>query len=323
MPRVRSEKLTRDFVPSRSRVSARGLWMLLACVLFGLSFWPTTRGNAESRVQTARFSIHGPSGDRESAIAVWPAGRAKEPWPFVIAFHGMGESRAGRDKGYRAWVERYNLVEAYQAMLAGPLTSKNFGGLVRDAELARLNAEFTAQPFKGVFVVGVYTPDLLAEVDHPERIDAFAKWVAQKLVPKVRDTFPIADSGDRKVGVDGVSLGGMVALEVGLRYPDVFGSVGTMQPAIRGREEHMADLAKKAAEKAPQAIRLLSSDKDPLLPVTKAFSQALRKRFVAHTLVVTPGGHDYAFNQGPGAIELLYFHDRALHQAPAAAPVKP
>ena len=308
---------------SSPRLGLCGALIGLACALLGLTFWPTTGGAAESRVQTARFSIHGPSGDRESAIALWPAGRSKERFPFVIAFHGMGESKAGRDKGYRAWVERYNLAEAYEAMLAGPLTSKAFGGLVRDAELVRLNAELAAEPFKGVFVVGVYTPDLLAEVDHPERIEAFARWVAQKLVPKVRDTFPVADAGDRKVGVDGVSLGGMVALEVGLRYPEVFGSVGTMQPAIRGREEQLAELAAKAGAKAPQVIRLLSSDKDPLLPVTKAFSEALRKRFVSHTLVVTPGGHDYAFNQGPGAIELLHFHDRALRQAPAPAAVKP
>jgi predicted esterase len=297
--------------------------MLLACAFAAAALWPASRGAAESRVQTARFSIHGPSGDRESAIAVWPAGRSKERWPIVVAFHGMGESKAGRDKGYKAWVDRYNLAEAYEAMLAGPLGKGSFGGLVRDAELARLNAELKAQPFKGVFVVGVYTPDLLAEVDHPERIEAFARWAALKLVPKIRDTFPIADAGERQVGVDGVSLGGMVALEVGLRYPEVFASVGTMQPAIRGREDALAELAAKAAQKAPQAIRLLSSDNDPLLPVTRALSEALRKRFVPHTLVVTPGGHDYAFNQGPGAIELLHFHDRALRQAAAPAPVKP
>jgi pimeloyl-ACP methyl ester carboxylesterase len=284
---------------------------------------PVARGSAASRVQTARFAIHGPAGDRESAVAVWPAGRTKERWPIVIAFHGMGESKAGRDKGYRAWTERYNLAEAYEAMLGGPLTKGNFGGLVRDAELTRLNAELAAVPFKGVFVVGVYTPDLLAEVGHPERIDAFAKWAAHKLVPKVRDTFPIADSGPRQVGVDGVSLGGMVALEVGLRYPEVFGAVGTMQPAIRGREEELAERAAEAAKIAPQALRLLSSDNDPLLPVTKNLSAALRKRYIAHTLVVTPGGHDYAFNQGPGAMELLHFHDRALREAAPLAPPKP
>ena len=32
----------------------------------------------------------------------------------------------------------------------------------------------------GVFVVGVYTPDLLSEIDRPERIEAYAEWVAKE-----------------------------------------------------------------------------------------------------------------------------------------------
>jgi hypothetical protein len=56
----------------------------------------------------------------------------------------------------------------------------------------------------------------------------------------------------------------------------------------------------------------LSSDHDPLLDTTRKLSEELRERRVPHTLEVTPGAHDYAFNQGPGAIQLLYFHDRAL-----------
>jgi len=165
-----------------------------------------------------------------------------------------------------------------------------------------------------VFVVGVYTPDLMAEVEHPERIDAYAAWVAEKLVPKVQRMFPVVSQDARMVGVDGVSLGGMVALEVGLRHPEVFRAVGTMQPAIRGREAELAARAERAGRSFPQTLRLLSSDHDPLLDTTRKLSEELRKRHVAHTLEVTPGAHDYAFNQGPGAIQLLYFHDRALRR---------
>jgi enterochelin esterase-like enzyme len=276
-----------------------------------------TRGAAASRVQTKTFSVHGPDGERQNAIAMWPSERRKDRLPITIAFHGMSESKSGPSRGYRAWAEQYDLPRVYDAMLAGPPLGKDvFGGLVRDTELASINEELKARAFRGVFVVGVYTPDLLADVDHPEKIDAYARWVALKLVPKVRDTFPVADAGARKVGVDGVSLGGMAALEVGLRYPDVFGVVGTMQPAIRGREAELAERAAQAHDKAPQILRLLSSDKDPLLPVTKKLSEELRKRSIAHTLVVTPGGHDYAFNRGPGGVELLRFQERALREVP-------
>jgi predicted esterase len=246
-------------------------------------------------------------------LAVWPSERPQnERWPVVIAFHGMAESKQGKEKGYRAWVDRYGLVSAFEALLGGPLTPQNFRGLVRDAQLQALNAELAARAFRGLFVVCVYTPDLLARVSTPAKIDAFADWVANRLVPKVRGRFPVASTEPREVGVDGVSLGGMVALEVGLRHPDVFGAVGAIQPAVRGREAEIADRAARAMVQHRQAVRLLSSDEDPLLPTTKKLSSELRERHVAHTLTVTPGGHDYTFNQGPGSIELLRFHDRAL-----------
>ncbi|HEX6240401.1 MAG TPA: alpha/beta hydrolase-fold protein [Polyangiales bacterium] len=267
-------------------------------------------------VQVVRFLVHGPS-EREPAIAVWPRGKASsrsERLPLVIAFHGKGESKLGPERGYRAWVERYGLTRAYEALLGGLLVRDAFGGLVRDAELKAVNADLKARAFKGVFVVGVYTPDLLAEVEHPERIDAYAEWVAKKLVPKVQRMFPVVSDEPRSVGVDGVSLGGMVALEVGLRFPDVFSAVGSMQPAVRGRENELAERAARAQAQSSQSIRLLSSDKDPLLETTRKLSEALRTRRVPHSLKVTPGGHDYAFNQGPGAVELLYFHDRALRR---------
>ena len=167
-----------------------------------------------------RFAIHGPNGERQSALGRWPTERPQdERWPIVIAFHGMGESRQGPDKGYRAWLERYGLGPAFEALLGNSLTKDDFGGLVRDEELQSLNSELKARPFRGVFVVGIYTPDLLAEVSHPAKIEAFSNWVAKRLVPKVRDTFPVASQVEREVSVDGVSLGGMVALEVGSAPP--------------------------------------------------------------------------------------------------------
>jgi dienelactone hydrolase len=298
------------------------LCSLLSATLVGAAaFWPSVRSAAAGTVQVVRFAIHGPDGGRESAVAVWPNEKRKDRLPIVVAFHGMAESKAGVEKGYRAWVDQYGLVPAYEALLSGKLEKDSFGGLVRDAELAAANADLAAQAYRGVFVVGVYTPNLLAEAGNTERIDTFARWVAQRLVPKIRDTFPVTDSSVRKVGVDGVSLGGMVALEVGARHPEVFGSVGIMQPAIKGREAALAERLARAQDTAPQTIRLLSSDGDPLLPVTRALSSELRKRHVAHTLTVTPGGHDYAFNRGPGAVELLRFHERALR--PAVSTPKP
>jgi hypothetical protein len=274
----------------------------------------------EARTSTLRFEVPSRPGETrvgaepEQAIAIWSTPvSVDEKLPLVIAFHGRGESALGPARGYAAWVELYGLNKAYTALLGGPLTRAAFGGLVREGELSALNAELRARAFQGVVTVGVYTPDLLADVGKPEKIARYATWVARTLLPAVQQKVTVASRVPRQVGVDGVSLGGMVALEVGLRFPDVFGAVGTMQPAVRGRESQLADLAEQArTTQQRQVLRLLSSDADPLLPVTQELSQELRKRRIAHQLIVTPGGHDYAFNRGPGAIELLHFHDRAL-----------
>ena len=118
-----------------------------------------------------------------------------------------------------------------------------------------------------MFVVGVYTPDLLAEVAHPEHIDAYAELGREEARPQGADHVSRSRARRRaSVGVDGVSLGGMVALEVGLRYPEVFGAVGTMQPAIRGREAELAERGRGRRGKPHHStLRLLSSDDDPLL----------------------------------------------------------
>jgi len=298
------------------------------CALFALAavIW-TERGHAEPSdagafapasnraLVTHRFDVQSEHGTAERVLAVWaPPASADEKLPVVIAFHGKGESVLGAARGYTAWLDRYQVDRAYRALLAPPLLASALGGLVRPAELATLNDELRVHPFRGVVVVGVYTPDLLVSANDPARLQRYAEWVARTLVPEVQKQVPVASTSPRQVGVDGVSLGGMVALEVGLRFPDVFGAVGAMQPAVRGREALLAALAERARSQLRQNVRLMSSDRDPLLPVTRALSAELRTRHVGHQLVITPGGHDYAFNRGPGAIELLRFHDRALRE---------
>jgi len=294
----------------------RGLHSLTALLLSGLLLWPLApKVRSDSTLtQTARFGVKGPDGSDQVGVGVWPRKRDPgERFPIVIAFHGMTEAKSGPERGFSAWPDKYGLIDAYEALLAPPLTKGAFGGLVREPELLALNAELAARAVQGVFVVGIYTPDLLVDSGREAKLAAYADWVATVLVPRVRDVFPVTSVAERSVGVDGVSLGGMVSLEVGVRHPEVFGAIGSMQPAIRGGEASMADRLARAAAAHPLQIRLLSSDDDPLLPVTRKLSSELRKRQVAHSLLVSPGGHDYAFNRGPGAIELVRFQDRALH----------
>jgi enterochelin esterase-like enzyme len=114
-------------------------------------------------------------------------------------------------------------------------------------------------------------------------------------------------------GIDGVSMGGRLALLVGLSRPDVFGAVGALQPALKASEGPMiSELARAAMAKHPVQLRLVSSEADPFLPAIRAVSTQLRADGVVHEFLVLHGHHDYEFNRGPGGTEMLLWHERAL-----------
>jgi hypothetical protein len=231
--------------------------------------------------------------------------------PIVVALHGAGEARRGPDRGFLGWVSDYELPRAFGALGRGHLRAADYGDMVRAEHLALRNRELHGQPFRDLLVVTPFTPDLMAEVPGSDAIRAYGDWIAGPLLAAVRREVPSAALTAAGTGIDGVSLGGMLALETGLRHPDAFGAVGGIQPAIRGRVEALAPVAT-----GTQRMRLLSSDDDPFLAPTRALDAALTARHVDHELVVTPGHHGYAFNRGPGGIELLFFHDRALAHEP-------
>src|SRR4051794_15293802 len=113
--------------------------LCLALWLVGVTGF-TAEGLAPKTVASLRFDVQGPDGARQRALAVWPIPVAPgEKLPIVLAFHGKGESELGPERGYAAWIERYALRRAYDALLGGPLSAASFGGLVRPKELAALN----------------------------------------------------------------------------------------------------------------------------------------------------------------------------------------
>jgi hypothetical protein len=73
------------------------------------------------------------------------------------------------------------------------------------------------------------------------------------------------------------------------------------------------DLAKAARAKNPSLkLRLLTSKDDYFRDPIARTSAAWRGAGIDHDFVEVPGPHDYPFNRGPGAIEMLLWHDRLL-----------
>lgn len=259
-------------------------------------------GNAEHVV--VRGIEH--DGRVEDVHVLVPAGRrAPGSLAVVVALHGRAEARRGPLRGALGWLEDYGLERVFAAFEQGRLGSEHLAGMVVPEQARAISALLRRHPFRGVLaVVMPYTPDLTQAAPGAPEIGAFGRWLVEEMLPRVRHEVPALASGAAQTGIDGVSLGGMLALEIGLRNPEQFGSVGGIQPAVQGRIDPLAELARGWRG----CLRLASSDRDPFLGPTRALAAAWRASGVQHELVEYRGPHGYAFNRGPGAIELLRFH---------------
>ncbi len=249
--------------------------------------------------------------DGGTAFVVAPAGAATERYPLVVALHGRGEARKGPARGGLGWPEDYALTRWFARLQAPPVVPEDLGGFVDPERLRAQNAALATQPFRGLVVACPYVPDL--EMYDDAALDAYGDFVTDTLLPRLYREAPVVGT-PATTGLDGVSLGGRVALHVGLRAPERFGAVGGIQPALRAEEAARWTLRAVAArERCPSLrLRLLTSSDDYFRPAVAATSAAWSAGNVAHELVTVPGPHDYAFNRGPGGLELLWFHDHAL-----------
>lgn len=246
------------------------------------------------------------------AVTIVPAWRAHgEKLPVLVALHGRGEAMKGPERGVLGWPKDYELLRAVRRVANPPLTADDFEGFVEPERLALHNAALAARPFGGLAIVCVYEPDI--DLRKPTQIDAYGRYLVDTVLPRVRSELPVLPGA---IGIDGVSLGGALALRVGLAHPDVFAAVGTLQAAI-GNEQipELTELARAARARRPAlALRLLTSHDDYFRKAITGASQSFRAAGIAHDFEDIPGPHDYPFNRGPGAIEMLLWHDRVLRR---------
>lgn len=243
----------------------------------------------------------------------WDAGAG---FPLLIALHGLGEAQKGREPGSWGWIRDYKLERAMLALRGGVLKPAHFQGFVGPKRLARINRSLRDRPFRGLVVACPYTPDLVTD-KNLDNATPYGAWLATQMLPLVRKQAAVIGA-ERATGIDGVSLGGRVALLVAIAHAGVFGAVGSMQTAIEASEA--PEIAKRAAQawkQVPPRLRLLSSDKDFYRDEVRALHASLEGAGIKHELLMVPGPHAYAFNRGPGAIEMLLWHDRVLRGEPA------
>ena len=248
----------------------------------------------------------------QKALVLTPRwGEPGERYPLLIALHGRGESNRGLDVGARGWTRDYYLDRALARLRHPPLSSNDLFGVASEADLARLNESVRTKPFRGLVVVCPYTPDVLS-TPALDAAEPFAEFLIKNLLPRIRKDFPVETTA-KATGIDGVSLGGRVAMLAGFSRIESFGAIGTLQAAVRtGEADAFAALASRALKKSPLPMRILTSDRDPFRPTLEALAKGINAAGAKAEYACVTGPHDYVFNQGPGSYEMLLWHDRML-----------
>lgn len=237
-----------------------------------------------------------------------------EKLPVLIALHGRGEANKGPVEGVMGWPRDYALLRAIERLCAPPLTSADYEGFFDEARLAETNRSLATNPFRGLVVVCPYLPDV--DLHKPSPIKDYGRYLLDSVLPRVRAELPVLASA-AATGIDGVSLGGAVSLRVGLGNPAAFGAVGSLQAAL-GEDQvaEFTELARAARARNPAlSLRLLTSKDDYFRSAIARTSSAWKTAGVDHDYADVPGPHDYPFNRGPGALEMLLWHDRMLARA--------
>jgi hypothetical protein len=274
---------------------------------------PVTAPPGSLRVDARTIAFDARSGGPQQAVIVTPSwsGETAARRPLLVALGGLGETRRGIAAGAWAWMKDYWLERAMKRLAAPPLTSADFQELVEPARLEAMNASLAVRPFRGVVVACPFTPDLIT----PRSLTnagAFARFIASNLLPRVRAEASV-DDARAATGIDGVSLGGRLALLVALEQAEAFGSVGVMQGAFEVDE--VPEVAQRTASfmrRGSVRLRIMTSDRDFYREAIEALHEALAGAGAAHDHLLLPGPHAYAWNRGPGAIEMLLWHDRVL-----------
>ena len=245
-------------------------------------------------------------------VPTWTPPDAK--LPMLIALHGRGEAMKGPALGVLGWPNDYALLRAIMRLSHPPLTTEDFESFVEPRRLVEHNDALAKRTFAGLVIVCPYSPDV--DLRKPVRIQEYADYLLKSVVPRARQELPVIDAAGA-LGIDGVSLGGALALRIGLGNASTFGAVGTLQAAI-GQDQvpELTELARSARTKNPALkLRLLTSSDDYFKRAIRSASSAWREAGITHDFEEVPGPHDYPFNRGPGALEMLLWHDRVLSRS--------
>jgi enterochelin esterase family protein len=226
---------------------------------------------------------------------------AAQPWVNAGVPEGTVTLYTPFEDGRRIWVYTPNPRSAAPYSLLAAFD----GRLVKD--IVDLPAMLDVQ-----IAAGKMAPTIALLIDNPDRSELqcdpqFAEYVAERIVPWARSTFPVAQDPAHTV-VTGSSFGGLCAAYLGLRYPSVFGGVLSQTGWFRWHPEHDPEhewLTRQFVERPTQPVRF-SLDVGNLenarmadggltqLAANRHMRDVLRAKGYAVNYREYSGGHDYS-----------------------------
>jgi iron(III)-salmochelin esterase len=275
----------------------------------------SSRSRLRLAMQEQTWTFQDANFGRIDVVVVLPDRFAEERFPLLIALHGRGEAMKGPERGARGWVDDYALMRAMQRLGKPPLGPNDFVGIVTPKRLETLNQALQREPYRGLVVLCPYTPDLLAGDKPFEYARPYSKFLVEVLLPRARRELPVTGTAET-TGIDGVSLGGRVGFLSGLYAAEEFHTVAGLQAAFDSEDAVALGRLGDDAYRRNRGIRfrLLTSDRDYFVEANQTIAAEFQRRRLPMHLLLVPGPHDYVFNRGPGSIEMLFFHDRALRR---------
>jgi enterochelin esterase-like enzyme len=255
-------------------------------------------------------------GDRRlarRALVLVPKGEAPPTSrPMLVLLHGLGET-GDEVRGIHAWASDYGLVSAVERLSNPPVGPERPRlGYFEKARAGRVNAELAARPFEAPILVCPVTPNAKRHPSVDGALDAYAKWLVETLLPAVAERVPSSDP--KRVGLDGCSLGGYVALETFLRRPQAFVTLGGVQAAFGlQRAPSYADrLTRALAECGEVPIHLETSTGDPFRRANERLGKLLGEGGIPCDVEVLPGPHDQPWLREVGTLAMLHWQSRKL-----------
>jgi enterochelin esterase-like enzyme len=126
---------------------------------------------------------------------------------------------------------------------------------------------------------------------------SFEGVIVNELIPAIDKRFrTLADPGHRAIG--GISRGGVWALEIAFKHPDMFDAVGGHSPALavnRATNDYDPMVLAKSEPIDQLRIFLDAGDRDWTRTETQALSKLLAERYIPHTFTIGKGDHDYPY----------------------------